>query len=224
MKALIKTAPLAVAMTLLLATCSDNATGPNDLGGDPNIEVAKVGGNFGVSLQIGEKYYDKIKDSVVITGNNTGIVTVRVYVDISAYPELSALVPAEYKDAEGNVNTEVKLRATSAGIQTFYRDDPALAKPFTLAKYDDNVGAAYSFTRSDGSTVTRTVTEKTGKDEFPIGFLLIKTLLVEQSNSTFPGVSKIFFRVNHKFGLVWVQFLLSDGATKATLRIYPPNL
>jgi hypothetical protein len=87
-----------------------------------------------------------------------------------------------------------------------------------LVKYDSKVGDAYPI----GSTGKfRTVVAKTGVDDYPYGFMLIKVVQVEESPNYLKvgGVSKITYVANHKFGLVGVKFSLDDG-TSATFPIY----
>jgi hypothetical protein len=88
-----------------------------------------------------------------------------------------------------------------------------------LVKYDSNVGDTYPI----GSTgKVRTVVAKTGLDDFPYGFYLIKVIQVEETpnylkNSA--GVTKITYIANHKYGLVAVKVTIDDG-TSATFPIY----
>ena len=87
-----------------------------------------------------------------------------------------------------------------------------------LVKYDSKVGDTYPI----GSTGKfRTVVAKTGVDDYPYGFMLIKVVQVEESPNYLKagGVSKITYVANHKFGLVGVKFSLDDG-TSATFPIY----
>jgi hypothetical protein len=67
---------------------------------------------------------------------------------------------------------------------------------------------------SSGTTISRTITEKTGLDDWPYGWLLIKTTEVTQTNFN-PEVDAIFktlkFRLNHKFGLVYLEAELENG-------------
>lgn len=85
-------------------------------------------------------------------------------------------------------------------------------------KYDSNVGDTYPI----GSTgQVRKVVAKTGVDDYPYGFMLIKVVQVEETPSYLKsgGISKITYIANHKFGLVGVKFTLDDG-TSATFPIY----
>lgn len=88
-----------------------------------------------------------------------------------------------------------------------------------LVKYDSNVGDTYPI----GSTgKVRTVVAKTGVDDYPYGFFLIKVIEVEETPTylkSSAGISKITYIANHKYGLVGVKVALEDG-TNATFPIY----
>jgi hypothetical protein len=50
---------------------------------------------------------------------------------------------------------------------------------------------------------------------------MIKTITVEQ-DSRIPGISKIVYRFNHKFGLVSAEVIAEDGS-KVSSQFYPAN-
>jgi hypothetical protein len=144
-----------------------------------------------------------------------------VVADLMNYPELAKfndLIPAVYKDQQGRLNTQMKYKITSEGIQDYANLD---TEPFTMVKYDCKVGDTYKLKKSDGKTITRTVTAKSETDDFSWGFLLIKTITVEQ-DSRIPGISKIVYRFNHKFGLVYAEVVAEDGSKVSSL-FFPSN-
>ena len=74
---------------------------------------------------------------------------------------------------------------------------------------------------NQGETLTRTITEKTGQDDWPFGFFLIKTQKVEQQvASDDPLIHHIVYRVNHKFGLVYLEYAFKDG-TNLAIEVIP---
>lgn len=77
------------------------------------------------------------------------------------------------------------------------------------------MGESYKLTKSNGVTVTRTITAKSEVDDFPFGMLNIKTMTIEQ-DSRIPGIKKFVFRANHKFGVVFFQVVADDGSTAET--------
>lgn len=212
-------------VTLLLAAalgaCSQSATeGPNDLGGDTNIPLNSIGNDFSPSVSLGGNYLS-IPDTMYITKNENGFITYKVWADLSGYPQLKAILPASRLDGQGNLNTEIHLKVTSEGIQDYRLADSDWSKPFTVVKYDCAVGDSYTFTPAGGATVTRTVTQKSTTDDFGYGFFLIKTNTTDETPvNDLPGVTKIKYVTNHKFGLVQVVISLANG-TDLKITLWP---
>ena len=88
-----------------------------------------------------------------------------------------------------------------------------------IVNYSSSVGDKYVLTKSDGTTITRTVTANSTVDDYPVmgGTMLIKTMTVEQ-DSRIPGVNKIVYITNHKYALVAIVIYMNDGtSTKISL-------
>jgi hypothetical protein len=185
---------------------------PNEISGTTALPLNEVGNTIDVgSVSVGGKFYD-FKESIKVTKNDNGLTTFEVKAEIPNSPEIQNLlnkIPVNIKDATGKINTTFNVKITSEGIQDFFNKD---GKQHTIVKYDANVGDIYQITKSDGKTITRTVTQKSTTDDYPYGFLYIKTITVEQ-DSRIPGIKKIVFKANHKFGLVYVQLVLEDGSS-----------
>lgn len=199
---------------------TDEKKDANTIGGDTNIAEAQPGNEFSTSASIGDKYYN-IGASAKVLKNENGVATMKLVADLSKVPELKKindLIPASMKDSLGRISTEVQFKMTSEGIQDYFNKDH---KAHTIVKYDCNVGDKYQLTKSDGKTITRTVTAKSTTDDFPYGFMNIKTITVEQ-DSRIPGVRKIIYRANHKFGLVHFEVVMEDG-TSAKSYLYSKN-
>ena len=207
---------------LFMVGCEEDAVrGPNELGGETNIPLTKVGNTYNIAVTVGGTYLDIKVDTAYISKNDKGIVTVKLKADVStADPALRAIIPPRFLDLNGNIDAEVYFKATSEGIQDFYYSDQDLSKPFTILKYDMGVGTSWSFTTSDGKTINRSVTEKTGLDDWPFGFMYIKTTKIEENNPGIDGVSKVIFRANHRFGLIYVEYVLLNGES-VKLYLYP---
>ncbi len=217
---------LIILFAALFSSCNkvnspDENKDPNVIGGDTNIPLVQVGNTASTgSVYIGNNYYD-INSSFEIIKNENGFVTIKTSADLSKIPALQAfnnLIPSEMKDTSGKINTEIKLKITSEGIQDLFNKDKKL---HTIVKYDCNVGDQYKLTKSDGVTITRTVTSKSTTDDTPYGFMYIKAITVEQ-DSRVPGIKKFIYKVNHKFGLVYFAIVAEDGSTASTY-IYPAN-
>lgn len=80
-----------------------------------------------------------------------------------------------------------------------------------LVKYSSNVGDKYRI--SGGGD--RVVVSKSSTDDYYYGFLLIKTIQVEEVSASLQsmGINKITYIANHRFGLVGVDFSFSDGSS-----------
>lgn len=200
-------------LALFFVSCKESPTeGPNEISGDTNIPLNTVGNDFGPTVYFGSSYLN-IRDTMYITKNENGLITYKVWADLSNYPAIKAILPANRLDSAGNLNTTIHLKVTSEGIQDFRFAKSDFTKPFTIVKYNCSVGDKYQFTTTDGVTITRTVTQKSTTDDFGYAFFLIKTNTTEEDNVTdLNGVKKIKYITNHKFGLVQVVLVLTDGS------------
>jgi hypothetical protein len=188
--------------------------GPNELSGNVNIPISEENNTFWSSITIGDKYID-LQEDCYVKKNDNGIVTIKIKANIKDYPELREfidMIPANIADNNGNIETEFKMKMTSEGIQDYFNKD---GKAHTIVKYDCKVGDKYELKKSDGTTITRTVTAKSTENDFQYGLMSIKTITIEQ-DSRIPGVKKIVMKANHKFGLVHVEFQMEDGTTAKT--------
>jgi len=205
------------------SSCSlwdDLTEGDNDLNGETDIALNQVGNTFATSGSVNGKYLN-VNSSMKIIESKDGVVKMEVLADLMNFPELKPfndLIPGVYKDDQGRLNTTLKYKITSEGIQDYSNLDE---EPFTMVKYDCKVGDTYKLKKSNGKTKTRTVTEKSEEDDFSWGWLMIKTNTVEQ-DSRIPGISKIVYRFNHKFGLVYAEVVAEDGS-KVSTYLFPQN-
>ena len=183
------------------------------LGGDTEITISEVGNEFTFDASSSNGGAN-IQASCEIISREDGIVTAEIEADLSDpdFEFINDLIPANLKDNDGKLNTDFKCKITSDGVQDFANIDE---DAFTLVKYNAKVGDTYKLKKSDGKTITRTVTERTDEDDFYYDFMLIKTIEVEQ-DSRVPGISKFVYRFNHKFGLVHVKVVADDGSEYRT--------
>lgn len=219
MKKIFSLALVAALLTSLNSCKKDDPEGPNDLGGETVIELTQVGNVSSAYMKFG--IMDLPSGEMTVTSNNKGVVTYHMFVDLTGSPDsamLAGVIPDEYKDANGNVSTEFTFKITSEGVQDIFKRD----RPWTIVKYNDGVGTTYPFTTDNGTELVRTITEKTGQDDWPMGFMYIKTTKVEQllppDDKT---AEKITFRANHKFGLVYIELQLKNGGGTASIDIIP---
>lgn len=202
------------AVMFLLISCDmleGDKISSTDVGGDTNLSMNAVGTTFNSYVTIGTTTFNA-NSSIVVTKNDNGVVTLRVKASLPN-SKYTSLIPANLIVA-GKLDYETKYKNTSEGILDYTNKD---GKPFTVVNYSSSIGDKYVLTKSDGTTITRTVTGKTEVDDFPYGMMLIKTMTVEQ-DSRIPGVRKIEYKANHKFGLVQVKMYFDDG-TASTIRL-----
>lgn len=195
-------------------SCKKN-NDPNVLGGETNIPLTQK--DSVTNLYFTVNGVSLPGASIRVLANDNGMVTYAATVDATVYPDtmiadLVTMIPQlinyyNPKDVtwsvspQGVVNVQFKLKITSEGMQNYFVE----GQPWTV-KYADPQGTNYSVTRANGETLTATVTEKTGVDDWPYSFWMIKTSKVEYlAPATDPVLSKVTFRVNHKFGLVYLK-------------------
>lgn len=201
------------ATLLLLSACKKDKS--TTIGGDTDIPLNTIGNTFGTTVNINGEYFDPNEDITLISNDN-GVITLKVKANLPPGNPLADLIPAEYKDAEGNLDCNIRFTNTSEGIMDYFNLDQ---ESFVLVRYDAKVGDTYKLKKSNGVTITREVTYKSTDDDFPYGFMYIKVIDVEQ-DSRIPGVSKIVYHTNHKFGLAGVEIFMEDG-TSSSMLIYP---
>ena len=218
-----KVAVLSLILIVLFTVNScKKSNDPNVLGGDTNIPLTQKDSvtnlyftvNGGTSLP---------GASIKVVSNDNGMVTYGATIDLNALPDsvvtlLGSMIPQlitfyNPKDVTWSISpswvltVQYKIKITSEGMQNYFID----GKPWTL-RYADPVGTNYTVTRDNGQTFTATVTEKTGADDWPYSFWLNKTSKIEyEAPAADLVLSKVTFRVNHKFGLVYVKAVDKDG-------------
>lgn len=182
------------------------------LGGNTDLDLTKVGTETSIYVDAPGGNLPEMK--MTVSDNNDGDVTYNVTVDFTGHPDsavLVGLIPDRFLDAQNRFNFDIKMRITSEGYQD-YVNDPNV--PFTICRYEDPVGTTYTHKLSTGTTISRTITEKTGLDDWPYGWLLIKTTEVTQTSFS-PEADAVFktlkFRLNHRFGLVYLEAELENG-------------
>ena len=100
--------------------------------------------------------------------------------------------------------SDLEVKVTKEGIESKIPSFPGV-----IVKYDSKVGDKYKVANG----VERKVISKSDVDEYPYGYYLIKVMKVEESPSIIPGVTKMVYIANHKFGIVGLEVTFSDGTT-----------
>ncbi|MFN3305809.1 MAG: hypothetical protein ACK42Z_01345 [Candidatus Kapaibacteriota bacterium] len=227
---------------------------PNSLSGDIKTEFTNVGDTTNAFFELKQLNLGKIDyilAKIAVVSNNNGIVTSRssIVVDTAITHKIDTILgtsnlPTEAKKAireklirvfnakvdssdKNNIKIdfEIKSKVTSEGMQDFHHSEGDLSKPFTLVKYNAKVGDKYEFTDKEGNKYVRQVTKRSDDDDYPMGFWLLKVIVVEESIVEGPYkdfFGKMIFYTNHKFGLVGVEW--EKNGKRYNISILPPNL
>lgn len=108
--------------------------------------------------------------------------------------------------SNGECKMKCKLLNSSEGVAYIN----SAGKQAVVMKYDVNVGDSWTYTMQNGKVERFKVTKKSTDNDYYYGAMKIKVVEVEQS-STAPGVSKVVYIGNHRFGLIDVKVKLEDG-------------
>lgn len=193
----------------LISSCGilDGDSGSSDkkaIGGDPT-PMGTVGNTFDVPA------FPGIEDrEVEITASEDGISTIRASAKVTDETYLTMAEAVPYLEVNGDVVSVTKqARITSKGIQQVYEDGDL----HTVVNYDAKKGDTYKANKY-GQTITRKVMNVSNEDDFMWGFMMIKTIQIEETGRGIPGVSKIVYYANHRFGIVGFDVHFEDGSVK----------
>lgn len=194
---------IALSALLVISSCELFEEDNKDIGGDPS-PMGEVGNNFDISTMEG------VSDvSIQVTGKNGDVSKVTFTGTITDQKILSILSAIPDVNLVGNKMTVARdYKITTNGIMSVYPEGK-----LTLMDYGAKVGDSWSLTHS-GSNLERKVTSKSTDDDYSYGFMLIKVVKVEETGRNIPGVNKIEFVGNHKFGMVGIIVHFEDGSTK----------
>jgi hypothetical protein len=196
---------------ILLGSCTKYSIFGTKLGGTQS-PIGEADNTFTTSQLAGVSGL-----SGVITDVTDGITTISFSANISDSKLLQLVSGGSDVKVTGKIATRVhKYRFTSEGIESVYDEGNLI-----MVRYSDNVGAKYTLKKGN-NTITREVTSKSTTDDYFWGGLMIKTIEVEETGRNIPGITKLKFVANHKFGLVGIEFFFEDGTTK-TLWIFSYN-
>jgi len=195
---------------ILMTSCGKDYL-EQSLGGTQSA-VGEVGNTFDVSTVSGLSNV-----SAKVTDLSNGVSKIEYMADITDQKLLSMAQYIPGATFVGNkITTGGQVKMTDKGIMNVYDEGNLI-----LVKYDAKVGDTYKLKRG-ANTMTREVIAKSTEDDFFWGWMMIKTIDVEETGRGIPGVSKITYFTNHKFGLVSVKFDLEDGTSKM-VGIYSNN-
>ncbi len=205
---------------LCMTSCEKEEGGSGSLGGSTDLPENEVGAVWGGALYMGE---ERLSVKMTVVKNSNGVIELSYSLD--ALPENMLELIRQVLDNHGgkdygrctvtgnNVSGKLKLLNSSEGVAVI--ND--LGGQAVIMKYNANVGDSWTYKTVDGQEMKFTVTKKSTENDFDYIFSRIKVVQVEEL-STEPGVSKIVYTGNHKFGLVNVEVFLEDGKTMRLIK------
>jgi hypothetical protein len=200
---------LLVGLLILLSCKKDDET---DTVGGTQSAIGAVNNSFAVSAIPGVQTFN-----AKVTALENGISTITWTAGVTD-PSVLAVISALSGSAnEGASFTRTsKYKITSEGIESVYPEGNLI-----LVKYGAKVGDTWSRTIKS-SSISRTVTNVSTADDYSWNNMQIKTINVSETGRGLPGVSKIEFIFNHKFGIVGLMVYLEDG-TARKISIFSKN-
>ncbi|MPM70236.1 hypothetical protein SDC9_117189 [bioreactor metagenome] len=204
----------------LLSACEkEGSSSSAELGGDTNLTKNQVGNTSTGTIKLGGTA-SSINSQVKVVENNNGLIAVEFSFPISSsfsgtvdgignalYGEDFNKYKSSFIDSSGNFKGKFKFKNSSEGVAIVN----ASGKQAVIMKYDVNVGDKWTYTKKNGKIANYKVTKKSTTDDYDYGSLKIKTVQVERTSSE-PGVTKIIYIGNHKFGLIGIEMYLEDGS------------
>lgn len=183
----------------------------NELKGDPSPM-----GEVGVIVSSSSAEIAGVSDfSAVVTELKDGVSTYTASAKVTNtfIKNMVSGFPGVTINGDDVTITNLKMQQTTEGIKCLTGPGAGV-----LVKYDSKVGDTYPV----GNTgKERKVVSKTGEDDYPYGFFLIKTIQVETTpiDMKSGGIQKITYIANHKFGMVGVKVDFDDE-TSVTFPVY----
>lgn len=148
-----------------------------------------------------------------ITANVDGISTITGTAAIDD-PDLAAIAnalagffPSSINVAGNTFSASGQVRFTKDGIAGVYNEGELI-----LVRYDAEVGEEYSLT-INGQPIKNKVTARSSDDDYAWGGFFIKVVKVESTGHDLPGVDKVEYYANHRFGMVGVVLKKTDGTS-----------
>jgi len=200
LSAILFLAPCFSACDILGGGSSD---GTDPIGGDPS-PMGAVGHEYSIVTPNGVS-----NENIKVTSYEDEVSTVQFSGKVEN-PFFSEILKSMNDcQVDGNqVFCERKYRITTEGFQNVFENGH-----LTFMNYKADVGDTYSM-KQNGRELKRVVTKVSKKDEYEYAFWRIKTVHVEETGLAMPGVSKIEYVGNHRFGLVGVKLYFEDGSSK----------
>ncbi len=210
-----------------VTSCSkDDVKEDLTIGGKTDFAENKVGSKKSGIIALDGSDVGMTSESVV-TENKDGIITVKfkIFVPNDMKKRVSDLAEkyfgdelAKYliywNDAEGTFNPIFRFKNSTEGF-AFVNPDGSQT---VVMKYDAKVGDKWTGTLINGKKGTFKTTYRSDTDDYDYAFFKIKVVKIE-STANEPGLTKVVYIGNHKFGLVGMEYHLEDGTVTKVIVI-----
>lgn len=203
---------------LLFACEKEGESTSIELGGDTNLTANQVGSTSVGTIKLSGTG-SNISSQIKVVENNNGFIDVEFSFPVSSslnntfislgnalYREDFDKYKSSLIDSNGNFKGKFKIKNSSEGVALVNSS----GKQAVIMKYDVNVGDKWSYTKKNGKVGNYKVVKKSTADDYDYGYLKIKTVQVERTSNE-PGITKVLYIGNHKFGLVGIELYLEDG-------------
>ncbi|MEI6059760.1 MAG: hypothetical protein WCR72_03575 [Bacteroidota bacterium] len=196
---------LSTGLFLLCSSCDKLKDDPSVLGGDQSPI-----GDVGATLESSSVEIFGVSDfsaSVIALKSGISSCSGQVTLKNEILKSLVANIPGVTINENIVTVSNLELKLSIEGIEL--KTGPSAG---IWVKYSSSVGDTYPI----GTTgEVRKVVSKSDTDDYPYGFMMIKTIQVEETPKVLKsaGVIKITYIANHKFGLVGVKINFDDGTS-----------
>lgn len=152
--------------------------------------------------------------TAAITSIDDGVSTISATFEVTnddflaIITEVASLYPAHLTVTGNSVSSSMKARFTTDGIAWVHDSGEELV----VCKYDAEVDDEWTM-KVDGKNVRHKVSEKSSEDDYEWGFWLLKVVTMNATGYGLPGLNRVEYISNHRFGPVGVKGYLSDGSS-----------
>lgn len=200
-KYILRLAAILILTVFTFSSCNLIDGDDKPLGGEPS-PMGEVNNTFGITA-----VPDGVSNAeAVVTARNGEVSTISYSATITNPAVLEMVSAMPDVTIEGNrASVSRDYRITTEGFQSAYEEGN-----LTIVDFDAKEGDTYSL-KHNGKNLVRKVTKVSKEDDYEWAFFKIKTTHVQETGRGIPGVSKIEFIGNHKWGMVGLKLYFEDG-------------
>ena len=211
---LMKTIALLFSAVLLLSlnSCSLFDDDDDDIN-EPDDNGIHIGGEQSTMGEVGAEVYcygtlagvDSASATVVSLDQGISTFSGKAIISDPAILNIISNIP-QFTIESGNrvIVSDLKFAVSKEGVESMNPDYPGI-----IVKYSSEVGDKYPVKNG----IEREVIHKSTEEDYYFGWFIIKVIQVEESPCLIPGISKVVYTANHRFGIVGVDVTYEDNTT-----------